>query len=590
MPNEYFVHDLTDKFEKTNIVPKDEYKKYILKTTEFIIEHLKNICGPLANNVMFVLPEASGRTNRVFSKDGINMLNAIEFHNPIQKDIVNAITDIGKAIDLSAGDGTTSSMLFASIFLYNLYTNNLSNVSSISIQEIKNTYTTLTSFFHEQLNKYLVTIDKLETLYPSDNIRYNLIYKQILHSTHGNKYFAKIISDLLEYIPNDRLDSISYTEAKRSDTPELEIFYPDYDYMSDVYCHTPFSNNDMFGTELLLEDVQLIFLYHLNHESIQRIYYDTSNKIDKDKNTIIFATKVDTVDIQKFFNDTFFTKTLSVFSLIGMGAEKRSTSLQEHIILSIAKSLTQIVGITNQDVISITSCDKIHFKFNKNMYFYGLIPETNTNQHPYYLDKTDEEKKEHFYYHSVLHKFSEYIIDIKQSPTPMKQELQWFEDCINSLIIVRKPKLILGGGLQNRNNNKDAFHDAVKSLLPILTEGFYVNIWEVLFQILNTYEIDENDSLLIHYKNIFLQSLQQLLDIIKSNTANYCNIIKYPDHEQYFTFIGSKILFPAEVPMIPKILIDVLFEKLLNIIMMKYISFVVHYQAIYDPKEQDKIS
>jgi hypothetical protein len=580
------IKDLTGLYNKTNIVDKTEYTEYLNNTLDIIIEKLSKICGPLTDSAMFIIKDINGKSTRIFSKDGINMLNAMEFYNPIQQDIIQAISNIGHSVDMIVGDGSTTTMLFTSLLLKHLINNKQEyTFNEYTTEEIKHEFKNYFTIIKKYIDtKYKYTIQNLIKYQKNEEIKYELIHQQILHSSHGNKNFADTIVELLRSIPDTRLDSISYSESNRSDSPELSIYYPEADYSTTVHTHTPFTNNVNFNTELVYEEPQLLFIPRISWDEIDYIkQLYKQNKLNKEFPLVIFSSYPDQNAIQSFCRDN--NNQISVFSFMGMDANNREVPLQQHTIIAIAEHFHYY---TNQVVSCfVSTCNKLEFKYGKQLYLYGLIPDTTSTYHPYYNENTD--LIEHEFYKDLLIKITKRKQELIESHIPMKQELEWMDDILDNLIIVRKPKLILGGDIYQRNNNKDAFYDTVKSLLPILTEGFYLSVWE-LFTLpeLNNLNINKHIHQLVcnvcHelYDQYILPNIKSDIQYYwKSDSVTSSNIDIYDILINYLNISHS-------LPIHSSLMIETLFTKIIPIIMMNFTSYVI-YQGAINMKEKDDV-
>jgi hypothetical protein len=589
------VKDLQGLYNATNIVNKTEYQQYLLETLDIIIDHLKDICGPMSNTAMFIYKDSSGKTNHIFSKDGINMLNSMEFYNPIQQDIIYTISQIGHFIDTTSGDGSTTSMLFAALLLKELYDPKYDHIfTKYPLEEIKYFYKDRLQYLQKLLNEsYKLTVKDL-----SPNQKRTLIYKQVLHSSHNNTEFAHVITELLDYIPDVKLDSISYTESNRSDSLPLSIYHPKADYITTVHHHTQFTNNINFNTELMYDNVQLVFAPRLGWDEITILKEQFSNPkyFSLEHPVIIFTPRPEPMAIKNLYEDDTVISHISVFSFTGMDAPNREVPFQESIILSICNEFK----IYQDPILTfyITHCDQIEFKYGKQMNFYGLIPKTTSSYHPYYHEKNNE----HEYYQTFITKITDRINELKNSPIPMKQELTWLEEVLDDLIIVRKPKLVLGGDINQRNNNKDAFHDAVKSLLPILTEGYYLNIWELLLVVLikeeNNIICDMENELSKHIYMSIYQTIHKLYyDYVLPGILNRqedSEILGLANHRLTYTQDDiNKILqyyleFEPILPINASLMVETLFTKIVPIIMMRFLSYAIYQGSINLDKPSSK--
>jgi hypothetical protein len=354
--------------------------------------------------------------------------------------------------------------------------------------------------------------------------------------------------------------------------PELSIYRPIYDYSSNVFSHTPFTNNLNFNTELKYEDVQLLFIARFGwdeFEYINQLYKD--DQLDTNKPLVIFTPYPDSVAVNQLYS-TLTHKNVSVFSFIGLDAQQRETPLQAQTIIAIANDYTYYSNY----VIScyVVKCKSIEFKYGKQMNFYGLIPSTDSIYHPFY--KEDLTNIDQQYYQDFIIKITNRRQELIDSHIPMIQELDLMNDILDNLIIVRKPKLVLGGDIQQRNNNKDAFHDTIKSLLPILTNGFYFSVWELLAYRYSTIKPSSQDDK-INIDDIFITTFQKLYDIIKQhvNTDDY-----WFTHQNKFNLLETWLSNKDILPIHSVLMIETLFEKIIPVIMMNFTSYVIYQSAI----------
>ena len=101
-----------------NLFYGKDFRSYTHQTIESIDDALMCVCGPRAKYVM----RSSIGHNEIgvpmFSTDGINLIQAMDFLNPVQKMIANTVAYVGRRVESRAKDGTTTAMLMMSSAIY----------------------------------------------------------------------------------------------------------------------------------------------------------------------------------------------------------------------------------------------------------------------------------------------------------------------------------------------------------------------------------------------------------------------------------------------------------------------------------------
>lgn len=99
---------------KTNIVGYEATDSYMKSAFANIVNILSPHCGPFSKFAMIVDPSRVDHPPK-FTKDGINILRATEFLNPLERTVRDEVAYIGQSTERIAGDGTTSAMLIVAI-------------------------------------------------------------------------------------------------------------------------------------------------------------------------------------------------------------------------------------------------------------------------------------------------------------------------------------------------------------------------------------------------------------------------------------------------------------------------------------------
>jgi chaperonin GroEL (HSP60 family) len=88
----------------TNVIEQGDIDTTMLKTFATIKATLEDHCGPYGKYAMLVDP-TNPVSQPAFTKDGINILRAMEFVSPIERYVKNTVAYIGSRVERAAGDG-----------------------------------------------------------------------------------------------------------------------------------------------------------------------------------------------------------------------------------------------------------------------------------------------------------------------------------------------------------------------------------------------------------------------------------------------------------------------------------------------------
>ena len=190
-----------------NSVNEKDVEEITRTTLSQVLDTLLEISGPYAKNTFILgnafqqhkLSNAKSVGNievKAFTKDGRNILAQLDYASPIQKYIKDDIvTHIGRCIDDKCGDGTTTSMIFATSFVANLmkYKEYFSRISSNALEEI---YKKITDNILEKLEQFVIKVD--------ENIEPHLIaFLQAYTSSGGMKEVAYAVSSVIKSTPKE---------------------------------------------------------------------------------------------------------------------------------------------------------------------------------------------------------------------------------------------------------------------------------------------------------------------------------------------------------------------------------------------------
>ena len=204
-------------FDTNNIVPMDESLPRIKTTLQKCQKILKNHCGPQSGYAMLVNNMSAGVNfePNVFTRDGIRILQAVEFLSPLERYIKELLTYVGQRVDNVAKDGTTTSMLFSSYFLEAAVDRaHLVKDNNLSVFEVNKIVEKAFDDIVKALDKYTFNIEKINNTEEVDEeVKVKtaglVAFMQALSSSGGNVELALAMKEIFEKSPSMAWDFIT---------------------------------------------------------------------------------------------------------------------------------------------------------------------------------------------------------------------------------------------------------------------------------------------------------------------------------------------------------------------------------------------
>lgn len=209
----------------TNIIEAGVIKKDLIKVIDRLFNTLKKHYGPLSE--FAALDSRNPLDNTKFTKDGINIVRAIEFTSPQEDWIRKTVAFIGERVEASVGDGTTSAMMFTCAMMKRMLE---------SIDEIKPiAYTTLRNEFNALLEDIDEGIDSLTySVKYGDKIDQDrvaaVVYQQVYTASHGDIELAKAFMELYRTTPPELWDKMIYERLTYESDKRFDVVYTDGQY------------------------------------------------------------------------------------------------------------------------------------------------------------------------------------------------------------------------------------------------------------------------------------------------------------------------------------------------------------------------
>lgn len=247
-----------------NAMSGKKLQKLIVDTLDMLETTLLAHCGPDAGLTLMTtaVPKYSKLTIPKLTNDGISIVHGMDFLNPVQQQICQAISYVGERVDQKVHDGTTTAMIFAIELLKHV----------LSDEFIKNAHgynkRKLISQVFEQVREefldsiYVHTEDRLlKHLEDHPTIMGDVAELVALIASKGDQVLASCIKDIVASRPLELLEDVTF-KVSRMETEErywVEKQEEVYDFALDVALRSdPLYLNTGLGTEYLNDDTQVI--------------------------------------------------------------------------------------------------------------------------------------------------------------------------------------------------------------------------------------------------------------------------------------------------------------------------------------------
>ena len=174
---------------QVNIIPKESYEGLVYSVFNVIAENMAKSLGPLGSSTIIMdgmLTEAT--------KDGFAIFKNIRFHNRYKKMIYNLIKAPCTKLNNTVGDGTTTSIVFASN-LFNIYKSKKGSISTL--YRLPRQFTKEWDACIEEIIQGIKNAAK-----PLDPAAESAIYNICYVTSNGNEEISKNISDVYKDTPS----------------------------------------------------------------------------------------------------------------------------------------------------------------------------------------------------------------------------------------------------------------------------------------------------------------------------------------------------------------------------------------------------
>lgn len=239
-----------------NIIESETIRKDMWRIVDEIFSKLKDHYGPYS---MFAgLDDNTPLSDSVFTKDGANIVKNISYSSPLEDWMRRAILYIGTNIEKSAGDGTTSSMMFACSMLKHMNAS-IDALKPINYSQFRDAWTEFVKEVEERTKKYIFSAKNSNGEYDPRKVR-DIVYMQAYTSSHGDKELAEAVATIFEDTPSHMWSKMGFGRRRYESKKRFEVIEQEQQYLMETeIMSTTVFNKDM-GRYLEYENATLIVI------------------------------------------------------------------------------------------------------------------------------------------------------------------------------------------------------------------------------------------------------------------------------------------------------------------------------------------
>jgi len=493
----------------TNTVSGKQMNDIIVHTCDNIIDVLSSHCGLYAKHAMLIIDQGMDSFNpSIFTKDGIDILNAIEYISPIQNYIKSIVGYVGTRVDSVAHDGTTTSMLLTAMLIRNIYANPIKSPDEFVIE-----MNSLLEYLEEC--KYTVESASEVLGLSKQKTVGQIAYIQTLITSKNDKLLADCMRTIFEATPDELFTYFSYRREPMETADTYGVYYPEEDAWLDIVVSSNLRYNHALGTEYLQEDMDLIVVEEpliTGYTEVDRLikYLSTTTR----PTLVVYHTIEQDVTKKLFDCNPDNQPILAMFGKSQYGAR---APIELKVLNAVAGVMPLHEAIEDDDfVIKNVQChiDRGSLRIS------NLYKCNEHGVHEWYNDEPLDEQytgPDGIYvtrYNRLISEVRDLIHRLENKHNAdVRKELLMYTESLRTMIGGRLPILKLGGQTLDIRANESVVQDALGAITSSLTDGFVVDgNLKVLFKATDKSIYSEMEDLFKIIHNISTRELDGILD------------------------------------------------------------------------------
>lgn len=453
----------------TNIIDEEKIDEVMIKTFDDILNILSDYCGPYGKFAVLTNPE-NPTAQPTFTKDGLNIIRAIEFISPMEKHVKDTMAYIAQRVERASGDSTTSSMIMVAAIMKSLK-EKLSHMDKVCYRDFVEAY----QIFAKRM---LELIDALKITPISSSDLHNIAMAQAMSSSHGNTELSKKVAQLYSSTPKQAWEYVVFERERRETSEEIAVKVDDSDYSCKARIFDNRFYNSAHGDSFSIEGSKVIFaLGQMISNSLE--FVNIKREINKaiEDNTKLVIIAPDSADgkvrseIESIVGPKG-NKNIGIFNVTVY-----NPTINDHV------GMLTTFGVQNikDDQLAIFEDVKVTFKEGR-LSIFNIVEQTNDMLHP---DFHDEDSKLFKYLKAI----EDYVEDYKTSTSSSMEADTLIKEArriYNAILLQKQGRIVIGGAAYDNEALVDVVQDTMKATRATLLEGATLGLYQTLKQAIGT--------------------------------------------------------------------------------------------------------
>ena len=478
----------------TNIIEADVIKDDLLKVISKIFNTLKMHYGPLSEFAALDSRDPLAKTK--FTKDGINIVRAIEFASPQEDWVRKTVAFIGERVEASVGDGTTSAMMFTCAMMKHMM-ESIDKIKPIAYITLRKTFDHLVKmveFYLKQLT--YEPRDCKGSIYPP-SVK-EIVYRQVYTASHGDDELAKAMAEMYMNTPEELWDKMIYERLTYESDERFKVVYTGGQYQ--MQCDVMMNGmlNKDFCSRFEHDDCTLIVMNNpimMDTDSYEYIM-ETIDNMSVDKPLVILChSNIDTSTYQELIAKLNVTssegKLVTIFHVnTTMGDWNPDVNDFRSLQLMCGKDLTKLRRTQNRNELTVVEHVKVEWK-NKTLVLDNLyeVPEEYKNEPRRHL-AIDKKHLQYTDYLEAVKKYAEAYS--KQPATQANRDMtNLYYRTYAKLLYTKLGCVQIGGSVHDNVALIDVVDDCVRASARALRHGVTFGNNRALYLILSAIDAEQ---------------------------------------------------------------------------------------------------
>jgi len=451
----------------SNIVEAEKIDEIMYSVIGEIGELLKAHCGPYGDFAMIAPGPENPTDPPKFTKDGIHIIQATEFMNPIERQTKDLMAHIGSKVEKAAGDGTTSSMLIANLLISRLRSY-LRNNPFVNYQQFKEAYELFVENITYALDEIAIKPDHKDTELVS-----GIAYNQSMTSSHGDLELSKMVADLMSSMPKHAWNNQIFERDTRESADRFSIVLDDSSYSMSAHIGANEMLNNSTSTEYAVEGADLVIA---PSEFIKgsNIYDEITTLLNNRK-----AGDKPLVIITPYSNDIvstmFMTEKFQELKREGAEFAWFKTIIKNPNVNDL-NSLMSMIGKFRHKETSITTLDNVRVEYKYgNLYLYDIVEYDEDGELP-------DMKVVGSAVNTALYVMEEFLTKAKDDRHIAKEMVLNAKRMINCIRTPLVGYIKIGGTGYDNQASVDVLQDVLSATRESLTKGVVLGGYKSLRQ------------------------------------------------------------------------------------------------------------